>query len=224
VIGSSGAAACEHYELRGLVLSELGEVDPHLDDCVVCRGLRTRHRALAHALRQVGEERRPPPDWQSHVWARIDRDEASVRQRRTTRLTAVAAFVAAAAALVLWLRAGYAPEPAPTIEIVAGETAMRATMARVGDSIRVRIGRGSAVWLYREDRVLVDRCDASSRGARCLMHATGLALESRLAAPGRYQIVVVPQGAPAPSGTLDRDVAAVAADGKAFQLTELDVW
>jgi hypothetical protein len=222
VIGSS--AACEHYELRGVVLSELGEVDPHLDDCAACRTLRTRHRALADALRQVGGDRRPPADWQSRVWARIDRDEAAARQARTTRLTAIAALVAAAAALVLWLRTGYAPDPAPTIEIVAGETAMRATMARVGDSIRVRIGRGSAVWLYREDRVLVDRCDASSRGARCLMHPAGLALESRLTAPGRYQIVVVPQGAPAPSGTLDRDVAAVAADGKSFQLTELDVW
>ena len=44
MIGSS--AACEHYELRGVVLSELGEVDPHLDDCAACKALRTRHRAL----------------------------------------------------------------------------------------------------------------------------------------------------------------------------------
>jgi len=199
-------------------------VDPHLVDCAACRRLQARHRALASALGQLGHERRPPSDWQAHVWARIDREESLTRQRRSYGLTAVATVVAMAAAFLLWFRASRAPEPSPSIEIVAGETAMRATMARVGDAIRVKIGRGSAVWLYREDRVMVDRCDASSQGPRCVLGAAGLALESRLGAPGRYQVVVVPLDAPPPSGDLDRDVAAVASDGKTFQLTEVDVW
>jgi hypothetical protein len=215
---------CDHYELRGVVLAELGEIDPHLDGCAACRGLRSRHRALIGALAQIGADHQPPSNWQAQVWARIDREESRDRQRRSYALTAVAALVAVAAAVVLWFRAERVPQVATSIEIVAGETAMRATMARVGDAVRVRVSRGSAVWLYREDRTLVDRCDTTTQSPRCVASAAGLALESRLQAPGRYQIVVVPFDAPAPTGDLDRDVAAVAGDGKVFQLTEIDVW
>jgi hypothetical protein len=37
-------------------------------------------------------------------------------------------------------------------------------------------------------------------------------------------VVVVPRGAPVPTGNLDRDVAAVAGLGLEFRLTEIDVW
>jgi hypothetical protein len=223
------SASCAHYETRGVVLAELGAPDDHVDGCTACRTLRSRHRALALALAAVGDQRRPPEGWQSQVWARIDREEGEARQRRSLRLAAAGALVAVAAAVVLYVRTGTSADGAPRIEIVAGATAMRSTSARVGDRIRVRVGDGMAVWLYREDRALIARCDARSPsglapGPRCAVGKDGLALESELAAPGRYQVVVVPREAPPPSGNLDRDVAAAAGQGLEFRLTEVDVW
>jgi hypothetical protein len=221
--------ACAHFETRGVVLAELGEADVHVDDCGDCRQLRDRHRTLALALAAIGDERRAPEGWQAQVWARIDRDDAQRRQRRSLRLAAAGTAVAIAAALVLFVRTGAPADRAPRIEIVAGATAMRSTSARVGDRIRVSVGDGMAVWLYRDDRSLVARCDASlptglAPGPRCVAGKDGLALESELAAPGRYQVVVLPRSAPPPSGNLDRDVAAAAGQGLGFRLTEVDVW
>jgi hypothetical protein len=225
----SGHAGCDHFDTRGVVLAELGAHDEHVDGCTDCRHLRDRHRTLALALAAVGDQRRPPEGWQAQVWARIERDEALGRQQRSLRLAAAGTAVAIAAALVLYVRTGVPADGAPRIEIVAGATAMRSTSARVGDRIRVRVGDGMAVWLYREDRSLIARCDASvptglAPGPRCAVGKDGLALESDLAAPGRYQVVVLPRAAPPPSGNLDRDVAAAAGRGLEFRLTEVDVW
>jgi hypothetical protein len=220
---------CGHFEARGLVLAELGEPDQHVEDCADCKKLRERHRTLALALAAIGDERQAPAGWQAQVWARIEREEAAARQRRSLRLAAAGTAVAIAAALVLYVRTGVPADSAPSIEIVAGATAMRSTSARVGDRIRVRVGDGMAVWLYRDDRSLIARCDAGmppglAPGPRCAAGKDGLALESELAAPGRYQVVVLPRTAPPPSGNLDRDVAAAASQGLAFRLTEVDVW
>lgn len=218
------AAGCDHFETAGVVLVEAGALDAHLHDCADCQSLRARHRQMALALGHVGDRARPQASWQAGVWARVAQEEQLVRRRRAGTWTAAgaAAAMAAAATVSFWPHRPGRREP--TVEIVAGKGSMRSTSARLGDQVRVRAGRDAAVWLYRDDRRLVGRCDATAPGPTCALADDGVVLELELSAPGRYQVVVVPRAAPAPTGELDPDVAAVARAGLRWEVREIDVW
>ena len=151
------------------------------------------------------------PRWKERVWQQIDR-RASLRRAWWIGGGMVAA---AAAALVLWLVLRPAPSNVvasqPELHITSAQVAMRSTSARVRDTLWVSPPAGEEVRFYRAE-LLVSRCAAGA--ARC---------ELTLATAGEYQVVYVTPGAPPPSGTLDRDTAAVISSGGDYKIAALSV-
>jgi hypothetical protein len=163
----------------------------------------------------------PPEGWRAEVFEAIDREERASARRRM--LYSIMPFAAAAIALLSWRRLSPAPQGAPVIglEIVPGEVARGGAVA-LGDTLRARAqltGAGE-LRVYRDEGEIVLRCpgDAGCRegregGQRSLLG------ELRLAAPGRYDVVVVSgEGVPASAGRFADDLRA--AQGSGAQITK----
>ena len=232
---------CEHYWRDGILLDERGERDPHRDTCDDCRRAHRERELLVRALPQVCAASAGEPDWQSQVWRRIAGQETS-RARRSYWLGGALAAAGLLAAIGLYLTshqpAGGAAEVAdrstgsgvrPRIEIVSSPAALRsmpstgaAGSARVGDRVRISVGPGSEVRIYRADR-LVLRCPARQRSPGCTPDAAGLVADTKLTPAGDYQLVTITSVNVDPSGALDRDLAAVVDAGGDYRLTDLSV-
>jgi len=232
---------CEHYWRDGILLDERGERDPHRDTCEDCRRAHRERELLVRVLPEVGAASAGDPDWQSQVWRRIARQETS-RARRSYWLGGALAAAGLLAAIGLYLTrdqpAGWTAEHAdrstgsgarPRIEIVSSPTAMRSTpgtgtvaSARVGDRVRISVGPGSEVRIYRADR-LVLRCPAWQTSPGCTPDAVGLVADAVLTAAGDYQLVTITSVNVDPAGVLDRDLAAVVDGGGDYRLTDLSV-
>ncbi|HEX3476741.1 MAG TPA: hypothetical protein VHT91_17060 [Kofleriaceae bacterium] len=236
---------CERYWRDGILLDERGERDPHRDTCDDCRRAHRDRELLVRALPEVGATSAGDPDWQSQVWRRIARRETS-RARRSYWLGGALAAAGLAAAIGLYLTsqhpaggpAGGTAELAerstgsgarPRIEIVSSPEAMRSTpsagtpsSARVGDRVRISVGPGSEVRIYRADR-LVLRCPAWQASPGCTPDAVGLIADAVLAPAGDYQLVTITSVNVDPAGVLDRDLAAVVDAGGDYRLTDLSV-
>jgi hypothetical protein len=229
---------CERYWRDGILLDERGERDPHRDTCDDCRRAHRERELLVGALPEVGAASAGDPDWQSQVWRRIARREAS-RARRSYWLGGALAAAGLLAAIGLYLArqppASVAGEPVrvagarPRIEIVSSPTAMRSTpstgtvsSARVGDRVRISVGPGSEVRIYRADR-LVLRCPAWQTSPGCAPDPVGLVADAVLTAAGDYQVVTITSVNVDPAGVLDRDLAAVVDGGGDYRLTDLSV-
>jgi hypothetical protein len=222
--------SCEHYWRDGILLVERGEPDPHRESCLECRRAHETRAQLVRALPGVGGTATGAPDWQTRVWSRIAREEAS-RARRSYWIGGGLVAVAAAAAIVcIWfVQPGdglVVHKARPQIEIVSGKLAMRSTSARVGDRVRISVDRGQEVRVYRAER-LVLRCPARTTSPSCVRDdqglVQGLVAEAELATAGDYQLVVIPAATADPVGTLDRDLAAVVSAGGNYKITELSV-
>lgn len=158
----------------------------------------------------------PPEGWQAEVFEAIDREERVSTRRR--RLYSIMPFAAAAIALLSWRRLSPAPEDAPAIglEVVPGEVARGGSVA-LGDTLRVRArltGAGE-LRVYRDEGEIVLRCpgdvgcsERREGGQRSLLG------ELRLAAPGRYDVIVVSGGGVlAPAGRFADDLRAAQVSG-----------
>jgi hypothetical protein len=235
---------CERYWRDGILLDERGERDPHRDTCDDCRRAHRERELLVRTLPEVGAASAGDPDWQSQVWRRIARREAS-RARRSYWLGGALAVAGLLAAIGLYLArqpqfqppapVSVAGEPVrvagarPRIEIVSSPTAMRSahstgtvSSARVGDRVRIWVGPGSEVRIYRADR-LVLRCPAWQTSPGCTPDAVGLVADAVLTAAGDYQLVTITSVNVDPAGVLDRDLAAVVDGGGDYRLTDLSV-
>lgn len=231
---------CERYWREGILLDERGERDPHRDTCDDCRRAHRDRELLIRVLPEVGATSAGDPDWQSQVWRRIAREETS-RARRSYWLGGALAAAGVLAAIGLYLMrdppAGV-PEVAerstssgarPRIEIVSSPAVMRsppsmgiASTARVGDRVRISVGPGSEVRIYRADR-LVLRCPAWQTSPGCTPDALGMVADAVLVAAGDYQLVTITSVNVDPAGVLDRDLAAVVDGGGDYRLTDLSV-
>jgi hypothetical protein len=219
--------SCEHYWREGILLVERGEPDPHRDVCLECRRAHEARDHLVGALPAVARTRSGDPSWQTRVWGRIARDEAS-RARRSYWIAG--GLVAAAAIALICVR--FVPFGAgggdhrvadrPRFDIVSGPLAMRSTSARVGDRVRISVGRGQEARVYRADH-LVLRCPARSTAPGCMPDDQGMVAEALLATAGEYQLVMILSATADPVGTLDRDLAAVVSAGGEYKVTELSV-
>jgi hypothetical protein len=198
---------------RAAAIADPDEVDAdHLAGCADCQAQLAAMRRIAHAMREVGASAKRRPDHLARVWAAVDKPP---RRRWLPRsgagmITAGGVLVAAAAVLVLWLRR---PEPPPrfAIDVVAGNgTAIRGD-AKLGDRLRIRAREG-AVRVYVNDRRLVLECP------RMCQHQ-----ELVLDAIARYQVLWIDGPAPAPTGSIDGDIAAASAAGARHELRELEV-
>src|SRR5262249_32097972 len=110
----------------------------------------------------------------------------------------------------------------PWIEIVSSQTVMRSGSARVGDRVRISVGPGSEVRIYRADRLALC-CPAWQRAPGCTPDAMGLVADAGLTTAGDYQLVMITSVTVDPVGTLDRDLAAVVDAGGDYRLTDLSV-
>ena len=231
---------CEHYWRDGILLDEQGERDPHRDTCDDCRRAHRERELLVGVLPEVGAASAGNPDWQSQVWREIARHETS-RARRSYWFGGALAAAGLLAAITLYLTSH---QPAgstdggdrlagsgarPRIDIVSGQTAMRAlpptgtpSAARVGDQVRIAVGPGCEVRIYRADR-LVLRCPAWQTSPGCAPDAQGLVAEAVLTPAGDYQLVTITSVIVDPAGVLDRDLAAVVDAGGDYRLTDLSV-
>jgi RNA polymerase sigma-70 factor, ECF subfamily len=183
---------------------------------------------IARAIREVsaGVERRP-----DHVARAIAAGVAvtpigaaprSSRNwaRRAARIAGPVLALAAAAALVWWLRRDREPAPPRfAMEIVAhGRPVLRGD-AQLGERLRVTARAGAAIWIYRNDHELVLVCPRD-----CRRDGEQLVGELVLDAIGRYQVVwLSTEQLPLPSGDLERDVAAARAAGATHDLRDLEV-
>ena len=244
---------CARYWRDGILLDERGERDPHRDTCDDCRRAHRERELLVRVLPEVGVASAGDPEWQSQVWRRIARREAS-RARRSYWLGGTLAAAGLAAAIGLYLTShhsaggsdgGPAGGPAggnaevaerstgsgarPRIEIVSSPAVLRSTpsagtagSARVGDRVRISVGPGSEVRIYRADR-LVLRCPAWQASPGCTPDAVGLVADAMLTPAGDYQLVTITSVNVDPAGVLGRDLAAVVGAGGDYRLTDLSV-
>jgi hypothetical protein len=218
------SAPCDRFERDHL--AELlapgaldGDARAHLDRCVDCGARVAGYQRIARAMRDIGASHVRRPDHLARLWAQLDAPPMR-RPGRWLRFAAPAVALAAAAALIFWLRGGE-PPPRFAVEVIShGAIAIRGD-AGLGDRLRVRARAGAAVWIYRNDRELLLACPRD-----CERDSDALTGEVTLDAIGRYQIVWVSAAsapAPAPGGELERDVAAASAAGASHELREIVV-
>jgi hypothetical protein len=192
---------------------------------------------IEDALRHMGQEHAPAPDWQARVLAATADANVSARPtargsgtfdftaRRSSRLrlVLVPAF-AAAAAIALFVWAQQKPEPTAVAELalavdVEHKATVRGEDAHKGDVLHVRAsgGRHRAVWIYRENvRVLGCPGDAA-----CTADGAAYTIPSL----GNYEIVALAADAPLPAsvGDYDSDLAAVKAAGIRYRTETVSV-
>lgn len=224
---------CERYWREGILLDERGEHDPHRETCDDCRRAHRERDLLIRALPEIGATSSGDPDWQSHVWQRIARQERS-RARRSYWLGGALAAAGVIVALGLYLTR--APHPGaqlaeahlgdaalrPVIDIISSRDAVRSRSARVGDRVRISVRPGCEVRIYRADH-LVLRCPAWQTSPGCTQGVVALVAEAPLITAGEYQLVTITSAIVDPAGALDRDLAAVVDAGGVFRLDDLSV-
>lgn len=238
---------CERYWRDGILLVERGENDPHREACDDCRRAHVERERLIRAVPLVGAGHRGDPDWQTHVWSRIARDETA-RARRSYWIGGGVMTTAVAAIALLYLR-GHAAEDTgarvassdrtagrPWVQIIPGRQPNRGGAARVGDRIRISVGPSCEARLYRADQLLLrclatqglDRAHPAESPYRapvvgCTPDARGLVAEADLAAAGEYQVYLISAATADPVGGLDRDLAAVVSAGGEYDSFDVSV-
>lgn len=203
------------------------------------RGAPAGEHPRAAGYRRLGEDLAAlpspasPEGWEARVLAKLDapvvageapvvRDELGARRRRWSFVAGGAVAAAAIAILIVTTRPAPKPEDAGlpagdeiVIAVKRGDEPVRGDgRARRGDrlEVRVRLDGPGALWLYRED-VLVVRCP----GDRECVNAAGVVGIDHVLAAGVYRAVVVRGEAPPSTGSLDRDAQAVRAAGARFE-------
>lgn len=208
--------------------SDHGDPEPlaaHLESCADCRADRLRYERIAHALADLGGGVQRRSDHVDRVLAAAATN-ASLRRaplqptRRAVQRIAPLLAVAAAVAVVWWLRPDGAPGgPQFAVEIVArGSRTLRGD-AQLGDRVRVTARPGAALWIYRNDRELLRVCPRD-----CRRDGDRLVTELDLDTIGHYRIVwLSTDGVPPPAGNVESDVAAARATGAVHELRDVEV-
>ena len=169
---------------------------------------------LEDELAKLGEAHEPKPGWQARVLAATS-PATPARRPRWWWFALPALAVAAIVAIVIGTRKPAEPDVlALAIDLRSGSAVVRGTSAKVGDVVHATAsgGRHRAVWIYRDDRVLVLACPGAPAG--CVARDGTLSGEVTLDAPGRYTVIALDGDAPLPppTGSLDGDLAAAHAN------------
>lgn len=238
---------CDRLE-RDDLLGHLGEeMDPHVDQCHVCRATIHGYSRLVAALAQ--ESPRPlPAGWKVRTLARIHAERAARRRRHAA---SVGLCMAGAAALILIIvprirdpghprggsdglmvslergpgrrGANIAPEGAQARHEVASTT-----RAQPGDRVHASApGRAEHVELrlYRGARHIVARCPGA-RAPTCQRRGDAIELSWKFTELGTYRAVWLTSSSPLPQpfGDLDADLlAAERAGARVMESEPIDV-
>jgi hypothetical protein len=207
---------CERYWREGIVLVERGTDDPHRDGCEDCARAHASRQELIEALPLIGIDVTGDPHWQTKVWRIIDGKPARAPWRWRWQL---AGALAAAAVLALWIGLDRAriQDERPHVATIETGPPRRGSGAHAGDLLRVSVGETSDVWIYREDRLIM-QCRAHETSAHCRPDPHGMIVERVLSPPGEYRVIIImaPFALP-PSGKLDDDLAALESAGVAYK-------
>ena len=203
--------SCERYWRDGVLAVERGLPDPHLAMCGDCRSAHAERDELIRALPVVGPLGTGRSDWQARVWAEIARGRRPEPSRRGWIVGALAAACAIAIVLVwLGVRTADPPRSAPYVTAVRIEKGTRINRgeAQVGDIVRTLLDPDDEVRIYRGDE-LVFRCPPATTSRSCVRSTRGADASYPLATAGEYSIVIITRGTVEPTGSLDRDLAAL---------------
>lgn len=205
---------CQYFDEVGLLRDERGEDDRHLAECPDCQARRAEYQKLREALAETGGEHAPRPGWEDRVFAAIDREAAAPRPSRRAWWAAAGALAVAAGA-ILWWQLGRTPprdQAVAEVEILRGETVVRARGAAVGDGVRAtEPGPRGAVWIYRGDALALacSRVEGPPTAGRCTLTATAITAELRELGAATYTVVRAQTEQRAPA-TLDLALALLA--------------
>jgi hypothetical protein len=212
---------CDRLERAELAQlgEESAELAAHLASCPSCASAGARYQRLTDALARLGDGAPRRTDHVARVLATAA--PSAVPPRRWLRAGAASLALAAALALVWWLRraADAPPRVDIDIDIIAQAGPPLRGDAALHDRVEIAIARDAALWVYRNERELLLACPRDCRrdGARQLAALT-------LDQLGSYQVVWLSTAAvPPPAGELERDVAAARAAGARHELRELEV-
>jgi hypothetical protein len=206
---------CDRLE-RDDLLGHLGEeMDPHVEQCHVCRATAYGYARLTAALRQQSP-RALPTAWKERTVARIHAERAARRRRRAA---SVGLSLASAAALILILapRGGDPPDLPRQLSVRVERSggwrgASGPSRATRGALLRVSSpgpGDHAELRLYRGASALVVRCPGDAPPA-CRRRGDTLEMERALDVVGEYHAIWLESSSPLPqpSGHLDADVIA----------------
>jgi len=225
---------CERLE-RDDLLGHLGEeMDPHVEQCHVCRATAYGYARLAAALAQ--ESTRPlPPGWKDRTLARIQSERTARRRRHA--ISAGMSLAAAAALLLVVAKhigdPGHHPpgegELVVTLERVQGRRGPSdAFRAHPGDRLHASApahAKHVELRLYRGSYDLVARCPGMPAPI-CQQRGGAIELSWTFAVLGTYRAIWLtsPTALPSPSGDLDADVlAAEQAGARVMEEDPIDV-
>lgn len=228
---------CDRLEREGWLGPGHGPEDDdaraHMDGCPDCQELWRKHQRIEAALARVGEGHAPSPEARARLAAALDGERFRRPRPRRWAVLGVPAALAAAAALLLFLRSGpqLPGRAALHVELVPGDSAPRRTsMPRIGDHVRVRATLGgaahAALRVYRNrDRLLLACPDAPD--PRCEAGEHALSAQFRLDAVGTHEVLLLTSDAPlpavAPGASIDQVIVDAAAAGADHQLHDIEV-
>lgn len=229
---------CERFASEGALLVERGQADPHLATCDDCRAAAAGRARIVGALPLVGRGEGGDPQWQAKVWRRIASERSERGGRRWARANRWAwftggLFAAAAAAVVLYMvrrPPAAIPETValhdglPKIEYVVSGPALRSTRAQVGtvgSVLKVTVEPTVEVRLYRENQLLLQCAGAAKRG--CRVGGGVRVAEQELTETGDYQLIMITGASAPPTGSLDKDLAAVVSAGGTYEPRDFEV-
>jgi len=171
------------------------------------------HERIERAIAELGSEHEPPIGWEARVLAA----SASTPKRRWWLFAVPVVALAAVIVVVIGLRGEGTRRPlALAVAIEASGAVVRGTTAKPGDTVQATASGGAgqrAVWIYRGDRELVVAC-AGAKPCR-----------ATLASVGTYTVVALTakQPLPAPTGSLDDDLAAALSGGASHTTQKIEV-
>jgi hypothetical protein len=221
---------CDRLE-RDDLLGHLGEeMDPHLEQCHVCRATAYGYARLAAALAR--ESPRPlPAGWKERTLARIQAARAARRRRHAASL---GLSLAGAAALVLLVMPRIRDPGHPHAE--SGALVLRLergqgrrgvaseTRAHPGDRLRASapgLAQHVELRVYRESAEIIVRCPGA-RAPICQRRGDAIELSWTLAKVGTYRAVWLTSSLPLPQPTGDLDADVLAAERAGARVTESD--
>ena len=224
--------SCDRFESEGLVRFVAAEpLDAHFESCPDCRSARASYQALASALAGARDMYRPSRNWETQVWARIQK--AQGRQRPWA---AFVGFGAAAAAFAVLFTSSFGGPQALEIASLqlerASGTVVRASRAgevksaAPGDVLHlvVKVPRRKVgdLRVYRGANELVFQC---AKSPLCIRSRDGLEASVALDKPGLYRTIAIAadKELPPATGNLDRDYAAAMHSGSAQESVPVEV-
>ena len=226
---------CEYYEQQGILAEEQGQsVAHHVDGCRECQRRQAQINRLRRTLTLL-PDLVSDSNWEQGIWAKIAaRAERRAARRRLIRLVIPVAAAAAAIITLFVMRPDSRPPlPAAPGLVLASRTErppgpiVRSGGASVGDFWVLEAGglgsQAAELRIYQLDSGLVLRCTTTPP---CQREGDLLRVRWRLPALGTYRAVILsgPDPLPAPTGSMDDDIATLRRAGVDWRDVEQPVY